>query len=116
VLLPLPALFFSAFLSRAILDFCALPPPMAARGGRAGARGDREGEPARGGGAGEEAVSGEGGGQNVIASSGEARCGRKGWGPACGVVVVEMVVEVAAVDGQIRGRAGTGESDCTRRG
>jgi hypothetical protein len=26
-------LFFSAFLSRAILDFCALPPPMAAGGG-----------------------------------------------------------------------------------
>jgi hypothetical protein len=41
--------------------------------------------------------------------SGEARCGRKGWGPARGVVVVAMVVEVvvamvvevAAVDGRI---------------
>jgi hypothetical protein len=33
--------------------------------------------------------------------SGEARCGRKGWGPARGAVVVAMVVEVAAVDGRI---------------
>jgi hypothetical protein len=33
--------------------------------------------------------------------SGEAQCGRKGWGPARGVVVVAMVVEVAAVDGRI---------------
>jgi hypothetical protein len=28
VSLPLEALLFSAFLSRAVLDFCALPPPM----------------------------------------------------------------------------------------
>jgi hypothetical protein len=33
--------------------------------------------------------------------SGEAQCERKGWGPARGLVVVAMVVEVAAVDGQI---------------
>jgi hypothetical protein len=33
--------------------------------------------------------------------SGEAQCKRKGWGPTRGLVVVAMVVEVAAVDGQI---------------
>jgi hypothetical protein len=43
--LPLPPLFFSAFLSRAILDFWALPPPMAAEScdGRGEDRDERSG-------------------------------------------------------------------------